>query len=124
MRSSSLKRDAFLPAFFGMAARPLLAGGVAFAGFAAPALGADISPSETPPVFSWSGLYVGFNSGYTWRNSSTFSTSAVNLFDAPAIPGLPGLPGVIPHLWGPASALGATGSVGARLNGFFSGGQA
>ena len=65
-------------------ARPLLAGGVAFACFAAPALGADL-PRETPPVFSWSGLYVGFNSGYTWRNSSAFSTSAVNLFDAPAI---------------------------------------
>jgi opacity protein-like surface antigen len=105
-------------------ARPFLAGGVAFAGFAATALGADLSPSETPPVFSWSGLYVGFNSGYTWRNSSTFSTSAVNLFDAPAISGLPGLPGVIPHLWGPASALGATGAVGTRLNGFFSGGEA
>jgi len=96
-------------------ARPLVAGGIAFAGFAAPALGADLSPSETPPVFSWSGLYVGFNSGYTWRNSSAFSTSAVNLFDTS---------GVIPHLWGPASALGATGSVGTRLNGFFSGGEA
>jgi len=97
------------------AAWPLVAGGIAFAGFAAPALSADLSPSETPPVFSWSGLYLGFNSGYTWRNSSAFSTSAVNLFDAPE---------VIPHLWGPASALGATGSVGTRLNGFFSGGQA
>jgi len=105
-------------------ARPLIVGGIAFAGFAAPALGADLSPSETPPVFSWSGLYVGFNSGYTWRNSSTFSTSAVNLFNAPPIPGLPGFPGVIPRLWGAASALGATGSVATRLNGFFSGGEA
>ena len=117
MRSSSLKRVVLFlkPAFCGKAARPLVAGGIAFAGFAAPALGADLSPSETPPVFSWSGFYVGFNSGYTGRNSSAFSTSAVNLFDAPE---------VIPHLWGPASALGATGSVGTRLNGFFSGGQA
>ena len=49
-------------------------------------------------------------------DSSTFSTSAVNLFESPCNPW--------PHLWGPASALGATGSVGTRLNGFFSGGQA
>lgn len=125
MRSSSLKRVALFlkPAFCGMAARPLIAGGIAFAGFAATAFAADLSPREAPPVFSWSGLYIGFNSGYDWRGSSTFSTSAVNLFDSPAIPGLPGLPGIIPHLWGAASARGATGSVGTRLNGFFSGGQ-
>jgi opacity protein-like surface antigen len=94
-------------------ARPLIAGGIAFTGFAAPALGADLPPSETPPVFSWSGPYAGFNNGYTWRATRTFSTAAVNLFDSTAIPGL----------WGPASALGATGSVGTRLNGFFGGGQ-
>ena len=98
MRSSSLKRPALCLTSRALrnGAWPLVAGGIAFAGFAAPALGADLSPSETPPVFSWSGLYVGFNSGYTWRNSSTFSTSAVNLFDAPAVPGLPGFPGVFP----------------------------
>ena len=101
------------PAFCGMAARPLVAGGIAFACFAAPALGADLPPSETPPVFSWSGLYAGLNNGYTWRGTGTFSTTAVNLFDSTAIPGL----------WGPASALGATSSVGTRLNGFFGGGQ-
>jgi opacity protein-like surface antigen len=100
-------------------ARPLLAGGVAFACFAAPAFAADLSPSEAPPVFSWSGLYVGFNNGYAWRDSRAFNTSGVNLFETPALPGL-GLP---EHLWGAASALGATGSVGTRLNGFFSGGQ-
>ena len=92
---------------------PLAAGGIAFPGFAAPALGADLTPSETPPVFTWSGFYAGFNNGYTWRGTGTFSTAAVNLFDSTAIPGL----------WGPASALGATGSVGTRLNGFFGGGQ-
>jgi hypothetical protein len=68
-------------------ARPLIAGGIAFTGFAAPALGADLPPSETPPVFSWSGPYAGFNNGYTWRATRTFSTAAVNLFDSPAIPG-------------------------------------
>jgi opacity protein-like surface antigen len=104
-------------------ARPLLAGGVAFTCFAAPAFAADLSPREAPPVFSWSGLYVGFNSGYSWRGSSTFSTAAVNLFDSPAIPGLPGSQESSPTCGGAASARGATGSVGTRLNGFFSGGQ-
>jgi hypothetical protein len=69
-----------------------------------------------PRFFSWSGFYLGFNSGYTWRGSGAFNTSAVNLLDASAIPGLPGL-------WGAASTRGAAGSVGARLNGFLAGGQ-
>ena len=98
-------------------ARPLLAGGVVFACVATSASAADLAPP--PPVFTWSGLYIGFNSGYAWRNSGAFNTNAVNLFETPAIPGL-GLPD---HLWGPASAAGATGVLGTRLNGFFSGGQ-
>jgi len=102
-----------------MSASMLLAGGVAFACFVTPAFAVDLSPSEAPPVFSWSGLYVGFNNGYAWRDSRAFNTSGVNLFETPALPGL-GLP---EHLWGAASALGATGSVSTRLNGFFSGGQ-
>jgi opacity protein-like surface antigen len=100
-----------------MAARPLIAAGIAFACFAAPAFGADLPP-EAPPVFTWSGFYAGFNNGYAWRDSGAFNTSAVNLFETPALPVLPG------KLWGAASALGATGSVGTRLNGFFSGGEA
>ncbi len=123
-RHSALKPVVFcLTRAFCRTARPLVVGGIAFAGFAAQALGADLSPSETPPIFSWSGLYVGFNSGYSWRGSSTFSTSAVNLFDSPAMPASPGIPAAPAHLWGAASAFGATGAVGTRLNGFFSGGQ-
>src|SRR5208283_4532912 len=107
---SPLKRIALFPkpAFCGMAVRPLVTVGIAFACFAAPAFGADLPPRETPPVFSWSGLYVGFNNGYAWRGSGAFNTSAVNLFDSPAIPPLP------PHLWGTASAFGATGTIGTR----------
>jgi hypothetical protein len=95
MRASSLKRVApFLkPAFCGMAARPLIAAGIAFACVAGPAFGADLPPSETPPVFTWTGFYAGFNNGYAWRGSGAFNTAAVNLFDSPAIPALP------PHLF-------------------------
>ncbi len=114
----AVQRSAFrLRSALCRSARPLLAAGVAFACIAASALGRRSCPAA--PVFTWSGLYIGFNSGYAWRNSGAFDTSAVNLFETPALPAL-ALPG---RLWGPASALGATGSVGARLNGFFSGAQ-
>jgi len=116
MDSSSLERGAFLLVSGTMAARPLIAAGIAFTSFAAPAFGADLPP-EAPPVFTWSGFYAGFNNGYAWRDSGAFNTSAVNLFETPALPGFPG------KLWGAASALGTTGSVGTRLNGFFGGGQ-
>jgi opacity protein-like surface antigen len=97
----------------------LIAAGAAFACLAAPAAAADLPPQPAPPAFSWTGLYGGFNNGYTWRNSAAFTTSAVNLFETSALPGL-GLPD---RLWGAASALGASGAVGTRLNGFFDGGQ-
>ncbi len=98
-------------------ARPVAAAGLALACLAAPSLAADLAPP--PPVFSWSGLYVGFNNGYAWPANLGFSASAVNVADSAALPGL----APVPHLWGAASARGATGSVGTRLNGFFSGGQ-
>jgi opacity protein-like surface antigen len=101
------------------AARPLAAA-LALACAAAPASAADLAPP--PPAFTWSGLYIGFNAGYAWPANLAFSTSAVNAFDSSAIPAL-AAPAVIPHLWGPASAIGATGSIGTHLNGFFSGGQ-
>jgi opacity protein-like surface antigen len=97
----------------------LLAAAPALAGLAAPpAVAADLPP-QPPPAFIWSGLYIGLNNGYAWLNSGAFSTSAVNVSETPPLPIL-GLPD---RLWGAASAQGATGSVGARLNGFFAGGQ-
>jgi opacity protein-like surface antigen len=103
--------------------RSLVAAGSALAFLAAPAFAADLLPPAEPPVFTWSGFYVGLNFGYTWSANLSFSTSAVNVADSPAFPGLPRLPAVIPNLWGTASALGAIGSIGTSLNGFFSGGQ-
>jgi opacity protein-like surface antigen len=59
-----------------MVERPLIAAGIAFACFAAPAFGADLPP-EAPPIFTWSGFYAGFNNGYAWRDSGAFNTSAI-----------------------------------------------
>jgi outer membrane immunogenic protein len=36
-----------------------------------------------PPIFTWTGLYVGLNAGGTWSNSTTVNTTAVPLFAAP-----------------------------------------
>ena len=82
---------------------------------ASPALGADLpaqkSPPPPPPVFTWTGLYVGLNGGYTWAGSRPITISTVNILDDS------------PQRFGPASAAGATATVSARLDGFFSGGQ-
>ncbi|SFK51786.1 outer membrane protein [Methylocapsa palsarum] len=75
---------------------------------------ADLPAPIAPPVFTWTGLYVGFNSGFSWRNSANINTATNNVLDA----------GLIPGQWGAASAQGATGIVSSRLNGFMSGGQA
>jgi opacity protein-like surface antigen len=85
-----------------------------------PATGADLGaakapappPLSPPPAFTWTGLYVGFNTGYTWTASDPIALSTVNLFDTSG------------GGFGPASAAGASGVVNARLDGFFFGGQA
>lgn len=81
-----------------------------------PALGADLpaskAPPASPPVFTWTGLYIGLNTGYTWTASDPITLSTVNLIDDSR------------GGFGPASAAGATGTVRARLDGFFFGGQA
>lgn len=82
---------------------------------ASPALGADLpappAPLKAPPAFTWTGLYIGLNGGYTWAASHPITISTVNVFDN------------TPFRFGRASAAGATGVVDARLDGFFSGGQ-
>lgn len=80
------------------------------------AFGADLPsikapPPPAPPVFTWTGLYVGMNAGYTFAASDPINLSSVNLFDKTGLP------------FGAISALGATGTVQARLDGFFFGGQ-
>lgn len=70
----------------------------------------DVAPPP-PPVFTWTGLYIGFNAGYTWNASDPITLSSVNVIDESI------------RQYGPASALGASGTVPARLNGFMFGGQ-
>lgn len=95
--------------------RALFAAALALAA-AAPAEAADLpstkGPIAPPPVFTWTGFYVGFNTGYAWTASDPINISTLNLVDT-SIQG-----------FGPVSALGATGTVRARLDGFFFGGQA
>lgn len=82
----------------------------------APAQGADSpprkAPPEPPPVFTWTGAYIGMTFAHTWTASEPISVSGVNVYDATL------------QNFGPASALGATGVIDARLNGFLAGVQA
>ena len=98
----------------------IAAGGFAFAAFAltTEASGADLPSTKSPPpsplpAFTWTGFYVGLNTGYSWTNSSNIGVASANIFD---------FGGPLSQR-GAASAFGATGSVGAQLNGFFDGGQ-
>jgi outer membrane immunogenic protein len=56
--------------------------GAAFILFAGtPALAADLpvkAPVVPPPIFSWTGFYVGGNVGYSWGRASTDLTEIVN----------------------------------------------
>ena len=86
----------------------ILAGGLS------PVAAADLAPrqQQPPPAFTWTGAYVGFNFGYTWTADRGIYLGSANLYDATAF------------AFGPASALGATNAVSARLDGFLLGGQA
>jgi opacity protein-like surface antigen len=103
----------------GRTARSLVVGAAALCTLAAPALGADLPTRKSPPlaapppVFSWTGFYLGFNYGYAWRDSAGIGAAATNLFDT-----------TIGAPWGAPAAIGATGVSSARLNGFFGGAQA
>jgi outer membrane immunogenic protein len=65
-----------------------------------------------PPVFTWTGLYIGINAGGTWSNNNTVNTTAVPVFAAATF---------APEL-ALSSAL-ATTSVPVSNSGFIGGGQ-
>jgi outer membrane immunogenic protein len=103
-----------------MIRRTLLAsvGAIALTGAA---LAADLRPPPVylppPPIFTWTGLYVGINAGYTWSNSNTVDVSTVNTFNNTAALSAVGL------TYGPAAALGSTDSLPVKTSGFIGGGQ-
>ncbi|HEY4847032.1 MAG TPA: outer membrane beta-barrel protein [Methylocella sp.] len=86
------------------------------------ALAADL-PSRTPPpvylppppVFTWTGLYIGLNAGYIWSNSNTVDTATTNLDPGNGLGGETAA--------NIASAALATASVPLRNDGFIGGGQ-
>src|SRR2546430_2572887 len=102
-----------------MLRRTLLASVGAIALFGSAAFAADL-PSRAPPpvylppppVFTWTGLYIGGNAGYTWAASRNVDTTTVAVFAAPTFEPERAL----------SSAL-ATGAVSLNPNGFIGGGQ-
>jgi outer membrane immunogenic protein len=103
-----------------MLRRTLLASAGAMA-LTGAALAADL-PSRAPPpvylppppIFTWTGLYVGLNAGGTWSNNNTVNTATADVFGNPALGG---------PAFGVASAALATASVPAKIDGFIGGGQ-
>jgi opacity protein-like surface antigen len=99
----------------------ILAGLITLACFGSRAVAADLPTPKAPhapppPVFTWTGLYVGMNFGRAWTASRSISATSANVLDTSTL--LPAGP------WGPASAAGASGVADARLDGYFFGGQA
>ncbi|MGH6857792.1 MAG: outer membrane protein [Methylocella sp.] len=71
-----------------------------------------------PPVFTWTGLYVGINAGYTWGASNNVTVSTAPGFISPGDIAAGGGP------FGVAAAVGANGVLGTGGNsGFIGGGQ-
>jgi outer membrane immunogenic protein len=68
-----------------------------------------------PPVFTWTGFYVGLNAGYIFSNANTVDTATTDVFGNPGLGGRPE--------FGVASAALATTSVPVRNDGFIGGGQ-
>ena len=40
-----------------------------------------------PPIFTWTGLYVGINAGGTWSNNNSVNTATADVFGNPALGG-------------------------------------
>lgn len=72
-----------------------------------PALKAPPSPA---PAFTWTGLYLGMDFGYTWPASPGITAVSANLYD------------LSPVGWGAVSAASASGFIGSNLEGFLAGG--
>ena len=69
-----------------------------------------------PPIFTWTGLYVGINAGYTFSDSNNFATSAANIQFCGA-----GCAGGLASAT--AAAAGATTLLSIKDDGFIGGGQ-
>jgi outer membrane immunogenic protein len=69
-----------------------------------------------PPIFTWTGLYLGINAGGTWSNNNNVNTVSFPTFAAPAF-----APFSIHYA--NVSALGASGNVPVSNSGFIGGGQ-
>ena len=83
--------------------------------FLAPARAADLPSAKAPPVpppavFTWTGLYLGMDFGYTWSASPSITALSANLVDRSLLG------------WGAPSALSASGITSAKLDGFIAGG--
>jgi outer membrane immunogenic protein len=69
-----------------------------------------------PPVWTWTGFYIGLNAGGTWSNSDNFATSATNIQFCTA--------GCVSALkTANAAAAGATALLSINDDGFVGGGQ-
>ena len=100
------RRCSFRLPLLGMAALQLLLGPARAADL--PYVKAPLAPP--PPAFTWTGLHLGADFGYTWSPSPQITAASANIFDLSLLG------------WGPASALSASGVVDSKLDGFFAGG--
>jgi outer membrane immunogenic protein len=96
--------------------KKLLLAGIAFAAVAGPAAAADLPVYKqpvvvAPPVYTWTGLYVGGNVGYSWGDARTDSAGSGTTFAFPMLQG--GFP----------SSIGLAESNAARPNGAVGGVQ-
>lgn len=101
MTSAKMKKALFAVAF-----------APALAGFAAAA------PQAPPPL--WTGFYVGLNAGYAWGESQNSSISTLPIVN-PVLAGTGAL--TIAEIVSGSAALGSTGALPTRSDGFIGGGQ-